>query len=60
MNYVVEIGLDAVLYIPSFLNIGSGIQKLLEGTLIQRDRHTHREESQFLILLLLVSIGNGV
>jgi hypothetical protein len=31
MKYAVEMGLGAVIYIPSFIKIGSGIQKLIEG-----------------------------
>jgi hypothetical protein len=30
MKYAVETGSDATIYIPSFINIGSGIQKLIE------------------------------
>jgi hypothetical protein len=30
MTYAVEKGSGAMIYIPSFINIGSGIQKLLE------------------------------
>jgi hypothetical protein len=29
LNYAVKMGWDAVIYIPSFMNIGSGIQKLM-------------------------------
>jgi hypothetical protein len=32
MKYAVEVGSCAVIYVPSFINIGSGIQKLIEGT----------------------------
>jgi hypothetical protein len=28
-KYVVEMGLGAMIYIPSFINTGSGIQKLI-------------------------------
>jgi hypothetical protein len=35
MNYAVEIDSDAMIYIPSFIKIGSGIQKLIRGI------HTH-------------------
>jgi hypothetical protein len=28
MKYTVEMGLDAVIYVPSLIHIGSGIQKL--------------------------------
>jgi hypothetical protein len=31
MNYTVEIGSVAMIYLPSFIKIGSGIQKLLWG-----------------------------
>jgi hypothetical protein len=30
MKYAVEMSSDAMLYIPNFTNIGSGIQKLIE------------------------------
>jgi hypothetical protein len=35
MKYAVEMGSGATIYIPSFINIGSGIQTLTGG--IQRD-----------------------
>jgi hypothetical protein len=31
MKYAVEMGSDAMIYIPSFIRIGSGIQKLIGG-----------------------------
>jgi hypothetical protein len=31
MKYAVEMGLGAMMYIPSFIGIDSGIQKLTEG-----------------------------
>jgi hypothetical protein len=31
MKHTAEIGLDAMIYIPSFIKIGSGIQKLVMG-----------------------------
>jgi hypothetical protein len=31
MKYAVEMGSGAMIYIPSFIKIGSGIQKLLRG-----------------------------
>jgi hypothetical protein len=31
MKYTVKMGSDAMIYIPSFINIGSGIQKLIGG-----------------------------
>jgi hypothetical protein len=36
MKYAVEVGSSAMKYIPSFIKIGSGIQKLIEGI----HRHT--------------------
>jgi hypothetical protein len=36
MKYVVEMGSGAMIYIPSFIQIGSGIQKLIVGI----HRHT--------------------
>jgi hypothetical protein len=36
MNYAVAMGSGAMIYIPSFIKIGSGIQKLLRGI----HRHT--------------------
>jgi hypothetical protein len=38
MNYAVEMGSGAIIYIPSFIQIGSGIQNLLRGI----HRHTDR------------------
>jgi hypothetical protein len=40
MKYAVEMGLGAMIYIPSFINIGSGIQNLIGG--IHRYKHTDR------------------
>jgi hypothetical protein len=31
MKYVVETGSGAIIYIPSFIKIGAGIQKLIKG-----------------------------
>jgi hypothetical protein len=38
MKYAVEVGSGATIYIPSFIKIGSGIQKLIRG-----DTQTHRQ-----------------
>jgi hypothetical protein len=38
MNYAFNMALGAIIYIPSFIRIGLGIQKLLGGIHIQ----THR------------------
>jgi hypothetical protein len=39
MKYAVEMGSSAMMYILSFIKIGSGIRKL-----IRRDTQTHRME----------------
>jgi hypothetical protein len=36
MKYAIGMGSGAMIYIPSFINIGSGIQKLIRGI----QRHT--------------------
>jgi hypothetical protein len=42
-------GSEAVIYIPSFIKIGSGIQKLMGGGIC---RHTHRQQGDLISLLL--------
>jgi hypothetical protein len=49
MKYTVEMGSGAVIYMPSFIKIGSGIQKLTGGVCIQ----THRQQGNLISLLLL-------
>jgi hypothetical protein len=46
MKYTTEMGSDAMIYIPSFIKIGSGIQKLLG-----RDSQTHRQHGDHISLL---------
>jgi hypothetical protein len=41
MNYSTEMGSGAMIYIPSFMKIGSGIRKLIGGIHIQT--HTDRK-----------------
>jgi hypothetical protein len=38
MNYAVEMGLGAMMYIPSFIKVGSGVRKLIVG-----DTHTNTQ-----------------
>jgi hypothetical protein len=45
MKHAVEMGSGAILYIPSFIKIRSGIQKLMEGI------HRHRQEGDRIRLL---------
>jgi hypothetical protein len=40
MKYAVEMDLDAMIYTPSFVKIGSGIQKLMRGI----HRHIDRKK----------------
>jgi hypothetical protein len=43
MKYAAEMGSGAMIYIPSFIKIGSGIQKLTG-----RDSQTHRQHGDHL------------
>jgi hypothetical protein len=45
MLYAVEFGSDGMIYIPSFIKIGSDIQKLIKGI--------HRQHCDCISLLLL-------
>jgi hypothetical protein len=49
MKYAAEIGSDAMMYISSFTEIGSGIQKLKGGGM---DSQTHRQHGDLISLLL--------
>jgi hypothetical protein len=51
MKYALEIGSGAVIYVPSFIKIGSAIQKLIEGTHTQ----THWEHGDLTSLLLFLA-----
>jgi hypothetical protein len=46
MKYAVEMGSSAVIYIPSFIKIGSGVQK--------RDIQTHRQRDDLISLCLFL------
>jgi hypothetical protein len=45
-NYSIEMGSGAVICIPSFIKIGSGIEKLIGG-----DTQTHRQQGDLISLL---------
>jgi hypothetical protein len=46
MKYAVEMGSGAMIYIPNFIKIGAGIQKLIGGfTDTQTLRHTDSMEN---------------
>jgi hypothetical protein len=49
MRYSVDIDSGVMMYIPSFIRIGSGIVKLMGGT----HTNTHRQQSDFISLLSL-------
>jgi hypothetical protein len=53
MKYAVEMGSGAVIYVPIFIKIGSGIQKLIGG--IQR----HRQQGDLISLLFFFKIRRG-
>jgi hypothetical protein len=42
MKYAVDIGSGAMIYIPSFVKIGSGIQKLMRGDTQKYRQHGDR------------------
>jgi hypothetical protein len=44
MKYVVEMGSVVMIYLPSFTEIGTGIQKLM-GESIRIRRHTHTQNN---------------
>jgi hypothetical protein len=46
MKYTIEMGSGAMIYIPSFIKIGSSIQKLIGGI------HRHRQQGDLIYLLL--------
>jgi hypothetical protein len=48
LNYAVEMGSGAVIYVPSFIKIGSGVQELIRGI----HRHTHGQQGDLISLLL--------
>jgi hypothetical protein len=50
VNYAVEMGSGAMIYILSFIQIGSGIQKLIGGIHIYT--HTYEKEVDLISLFL--------
>jgi hypothetical protein len=50
MKYAAEMGSGAVIYIPSFIKIGSGIQKL-----IGEETQAHRQHGDLISLFLFFS-----
>jgi hypothetical protein len=49
MKYAIEIGSGAMIYIPSFIKIGSGIQKLMGG---EGYLWTHKQRGDGISLIL--------
>jgi hypothetical protein len=57
MKHAVEMSIGAMTYIPSFVKIGSGIQKLIvRGIHIQTYAQTHRQHGDLISLLLFFKI----
>jgi hypothetical protein len=54
MKYAVEMGSGAMIYISSFIKIGSGIQKLMGWNM-----QTHRQHEDRISLLLLYFENKG-
>jgi hypothetical protein len=52
MKYVVEMGSGAMVYIPSFIKVGSDLQTLLTGIYIP----TCRQQSDLICLILFLKI----
>jgi hypothetical protein len=52
MKYAVEMGSGAMIYIPSFMKIGSGIQKLIRG-----NTQTQRQQGDLISLLFFSKYG---
>jgi hypothetical protein len=50
MKYTVEMGSDAIIYIPSFIKTGSGIQKLIVGI--------HRQHGDLISLFFFQNTGS--
>jgi hypothetical protein len=48
MKYAAEMGSGVMIYISSFMKIGSGIQKLIRG-----DKQTHRWQGDLISLFLI-------
>jgi hypothetical protein len=47
MNYAIEMGSGALTFIPCFIKIGSGIQKLIRGI----HKQTHRQQGDLIRVL---------
>jgi hypothetical protein len=50
MNYAVETGSGAMIYIPSLIKIGSGIQKLIRGIHTETALRSHKPTFIFYFL----------
>jgi hypothetical protein len=58
MKYAVEMGSDAVIYVPSFIKICSGVQKLICGihTHTHKQKHTHGQQHDRISLLYFFKV----
>jgi hypothetical protein len=53
MKYAIDMGSGAMIYIPSFMKIGPGVQKLLK-----RDTQTHRQHDDLISILVFLFQNN--
>jgi hypothetical protein len=49
-------GSGAAIYVPSFMKIGSGVQKLIRGTHRHTHTHTHEQQPDLISLIYLFKI----
>jgi hypothetical protein len=54
MKYAVQMGSGAVIYVPIFIEIGSGIQKLIRAD--STHTHTHKQQRDLISLLYFLKI----
>jgi hypothetical protein len=52
-NYAAEMGLNAVIYVPRFIKIGPGVQKLMGG---DTQTHTHWQQRDLISLIYFFKI----
>jgi hypothetical protein len=50
MKYAIEMASGGMIYVPSFMIIGTGIQNLLDGIHLQAHRHIHRQKGYLISL----------
>jgi hypothetical protein len=58
MKYAIVMGLVVIIYVPSFIKIGSGIQTLIRGRGVESERDRQRVD-RISILLFIFSGKDG-